>query len=127
MATGKRKTTARTNIGKRKPHPRGVTEATKRRRRLRRAKDRTWSAKVNEHSNALDLKSGIFSSDSPRSIARSLKRSAEASKRRKSTPFRSAMSMLNFYINRGGKGLSKQRRDILERAKPELRKLFGRA
>jgi len=77
-------------------------------------------------SNALDLERNVFTQRSPRAVAQSLKRSAERSKRRKSAPFRSAMSMLNFEINRAGKGLSKSQRDVLERAKGELRKLYGR-
>src|SRR5438270_4242985 len=85
-----------------------------------------WSARVMRTSDALDLEHGVFTKRSPRAIARSLKRSAEHSRRRKSAPFRSAMSMLNFHINRGGKGLSKSQRVVLERAKRELRKLYGR-
>lgn len=79
-----------------------------------------------QHSNALDLKSGVFRMNSPHRIALSLKRSSERSKRRKGTPYQSAMSMLNFYINRAGKTLSPRRKRILKRAKPELRKVFGR-
>src|SRR6185369_762411 len=86
-----------------------------------------WSRKVTETSNALDLDSGVFSREDPRSIARSLKRSADRSRRRKSDPFRSAMSMLNFYINRAGKNLSKTRRARLETAKRELRNLVRQA
>lgn len=74
----------------------------------------------------MDLQSGVFKLKSPRALARSLKRSAERSSRRKSTPFRSAMSMLNFEINRGGKNLSLERKRVLNAAKLELRKLFGR-
>ena len=85
-----------------------------------------WSARVMRTSNALDLERGVFKKRSARAIARSLKRSAERSKRRKSAPFRSAMSMLNFHINRGGKGLSSSQRKVLEAAKGELRKLYGR-
>src|SRR5919204_4126074 len=85
-----------------------------------------WSRQVTERSNALDLESGIFARNDPRSIARSLKRSADRSRRRKSDPFRSAMSMLNFYINRAGKSLSKTRRARLEAAKDELRDLYHR-
>jgi hypothetical protein len=92
-----------------------------------RANPRRWSARVMKTSNALDLESGVFMQRSPRAIAASLKRSALASRRRKSEPFRSAMSMLNFHINRSGRGLSPERRRVLERAKTELRKLFGRA
>jgi hypothetical protein len=73
-----------------------------------------WSQRVTEKSNALDLDEGVFSRDDPRSIARSLKRSADRSRRRKSDPFRSAMSMLTFYINRAGKKLSKDQRSRLE-------------
>ncbi|HEY6824891.1 MAG TPA: DUF3175 domain-containing protein [Steroidobacteraceae bacterium] len=87
---------------------------------------RRWSAEVMKRSDALDLEAGVFTQRSPRAIAASLKRSALASRRRKSEPFRSAMSMLNFHINRSGRGLSAQRREILERAKGELRRLFGR-
>jgi len=85
-----------------------------------------WSARVTQRSDALDLDASVFTRDDPRSIARSLKRSAERSTRRKSDPFRSAMSMLNFYINRAGKKLPKQRRSTLERAKDELRRAFHR-
>ena len=88
-------------------------------------KNKLWSRRVTETSHALDLDEGVFSRADPRSIARSLKRSAEHSRRRKSNPFRSAMSMLNFYINRGGKNLSASQTKILERAKDELRKAFG--
>jgi hypothetical protein len=85
-----------------------------------------WSAKVTRTSNALDLADGVFKQRSARAIAESLKRSALASHRRKTEPFRSAMSMLNFEINRAGRGLSAERRRTLERAKVELRKVFGR-
>jgi hypothetical protein len=85
-----------------------------------------WSRRVTETSNALDLDPGVFLRDAPRSIARSLKRSAERSRRRKSDAFRSAMSMLTFYINRAGKNLSKARRKRLEAAKEELRSLYHR-
>jgi len=85
-----------------------------------------WSAHVMETSDALDLKEDIFKG-SPRQVAVSLKRSAEHSHRRKSSPFQSAMSMLTFYINRAGKNLSAGRRKRLESAKGELRKAFGRS
>src|SRR5205814_3562676 len=90
------------------------------------AATRRWSAKVMRTSNALDLEGGVFKG-SARAIAASLKRSAEASRRRKSTPFRSAMSMLNFHLNRSGKGLTAERRRTLEAAKQELRRLFHHA
>lgn len=77
-------------------------------------------------SDALDLEAGVFTQRSPRAIAASLKRSALASHRRKAEPFRSAMSMLNFHINRSGRALPPERRETLERAKSELRRLFGR-
>ena len=86
-----------------------------------------WSARVTRESNALDLEPGVFEQDDPRRIALSLKRSAEASRRRKSEPYRSAMSMLTFYINRAGRSLSDERRRTLEAAKGELRRAFGRA
>jgi hypothetical protein len=85
-----------------------------------------WSQRMTRESDALDLDAGVFKKDSPGAIARSLKRSAEQSGRRKSEPYRSAMSMLTFYINRAGKTLSKRRLSLLERAKGELRKVFGR-
>ena len=81
---------------------------------------------MSRRSNALDLERAIFKSRSPARIAASLKRSAERSKRRKGTPLQSAMSMLNFYENRAGRNLSPARRKVLERAKAELRKAFGR-
>lgn len=83
-----------------------------------------WSQKVTETSNAMDLEPNVFSSRSPRKVAESLKRSAEESHRRKGTPFQSAMSMLNFYINRAGKTLSPGRKRILDNAKTELRRLY---
>jgi hypothetical protein len=85
-----------------------------------------WSQNVTEHSDALDLKKGVFTLKDPKRIAASLKRSAEASKRRKADPYRSAMSMLVFYINRAGRTLPAAQRTRLERAKDELRKAFGR-
>jgi hypothetical protein len=85
-----------------------------------------WSQRVTEQSNALDLEPGVFTWRDPRRIARSLKASAERSDRRKTDPFRSAMSMLNFYINRAGRQLDEGQRLRLEAAKDELRALFGR-
>jgi len=82
-------------------------------------------AEVTEHSHALDLQAGVFDLKDAKSVARSLKRSAERSTRRKSTPYRSALSMLDFYMKRAGKDLPARRRKTLERAKVELRKLFG--
>jgi hypothetical protein len=111
--------TKRPRAGRRSPRRR--TSETKRRRRTR-----YWSAAVTERSNALDLEAGVFTLESPRAIAASLKRSAEHSRRRRSPAYRSAMSMLTFYINRAGVGLSPARRRVLEQAKTELRHLFGR-
>lgn len=87
---------------------------------------RKWSARVTERSDAMTLEDSVFKQRSPTAIARSLKRSAERSHRRKSAPFRSAMSMLNFYINRAGKNLSASRKRTLERAKDKLREAFGK-
>src|ERR1700722_19518226 len=85
-----------------------------------------WSARVTRTSDALDLKGGVFSLRDPKRIAASLKHSAERSHRRKSNPYRSALSMLTFYINRAGRNLPAARRKTLQRAKVELRKQFGR-
>ena len=95
-------------------------------RKIRRdgANKQRWSAQVTQRSDALDLESGVFKRN-PHDVAVSLKRSAEQSTRRKSSPYRSAMSMLTFYINRAGSHLSTSRSDVLERAKDELRKLFS--
>src|SRR5207302_8692139 len=90
------------------------------------SKSRRWSAEVMRRSNALDLESNVFKSTNPRRIASSLKRSAESSQRRKGTPYQSAMSMLNFYINRAGKSLPAEQKRVLERAKGELRSAFGK-
>jgi Protein of unknown function (DUF3175) len=90
------------------------------------AKTKRWTQHVMETSNALDLEEGVFTRDDPREIALSLQRSAERSQRRKSSPFRSAMSMLTFHINRAGRKLSQEQRDRLEAAKDELRALYGK-
>jgi hypothetical protein len=87
---------------------------------------RYWSGDVTRASNALDLEGGVFTWSDPRRIAASLKRSAEESRRRKADPYRSALSMLVFYINRAGKNLPATRRRTLEKAKTELRRQFGR-
>jgi hypothetical protein len=106
----------------RKPSPKAPrTRATSRKA------PELWSAEVTRRSNALDLESGVFTWKDPKQIAASLKRSAEASDRKKTDSFRSALSMLNFYINRAGTNLSDSRLRILTRAKGELRKQFGRA
>ncbi len=85
-----------------------------------------WSQSVTDNSDAMDLKPDVFKLDDPKQIAASLKRSAERSHRRKSAPYRSAMSMLTFYVNRAGHNLTAKRKRVLERAKDELRKAFGK-
>ena len=90
------------------------------------SKSEKWSQEVTDSSDSLDLEEGVFSLEDPREIARSLKKSAEESDRKKSDPYRSAMSMLTFYINRAGKQLPDEQRERLEKAKDELRDLFGR-
>lgn len=91
----------------------------------KRTKLRKWSAKVTRASHALELENGVFRKRSARDIAKSLKRSAERSRERKSAPFRSAMSMLTFYMNRAGRNMSANRKRTLESAKGELRRLFA--
>ena len=93
---------------------------------IKRPKEHKWTAEVTRNSNAMDLEPGVFKNDDPAKIAQSLKRSAERSDRRKSSPFRSAMSMLTFYLNRGGKNLSTAQKRKLEMAKVKLREAFGR-
>ena len=99
---------------------------TTRRKSARPKTNRFWSARVTKESNALDLERGVFALSDPKRIAASLKRSAEQSRRRKSDPYRSALSMLTFYVNRAGKNLPAGRRRLLQRAKAELRRQFGR-
>jgi hypothetical protein len=100
--------------------------AAKRKASRTAATNKRWSAAVSERSDALDLEPGVFTWRSAARIAASLKHSAEVSKRRKADPYRSAQSMLTFYINRAGKGLSAERKKVLQRAKGELRRLFSR-
>jgi hypothetical protein len=102
------------------------TKAKKSPKTVRGQKSKRWSAQVTKRSDALDLESDVFKGKDPRRIALSLKRSAERSKRRKATSYQSAMSMLNFYINRAGKNLPQKQKRVLERAKDELRDVFGR-
>lgn len=106
--------------------PRTAKAKTARRKTAHKKTARKWSARVTERSDAMTLENDVFKQRSPAAIAHSLKRSAERSHRRKSSPFRSAMSMLNFYINRAGKNLSAAKKKKLERAKEELREAFGR-
>jgi hypothetical protein len=112
----KRRTTKRASA-KSKPRPKAK----------RRASPKRWSARVMQRSDALDLEQRAFTWRDPKRIARSLKASAEHSKRRKAGPFQSAMSMLNFYLNRGGRNLPAERKKVLNQAKVELRRLFDRA
>ena len=103
-----------------------VRRKTTRRKASRPKTERYWSARVTKESDALDLDRGVFTLSDPKRIAASLKRSAERSRRRKSDPYRSALSMLTFYINRAGKNLPASRRQTLQRAKVELGRQFGR-
>ncbi len=125
MMLGGRMAVKRVRAARKRPAAKRVA----RRRTVKRAKKGTstkWSAAVMERSDAMDLETGVFKKKTARQIALSLKRSVERSQRRKSPPFRSAMSMLNFEINRAGRNLSAQRRALLNQAKAELRKLFHR-
>jgi Protein of unknown function (DUF3175) len=111
------------------PTRRGSTRGRRTQARAGRSatrRGRKWSQRVTQTSNALDLEKDVFTLQSPRAVAASLKRSALRSKRRKGSPFQSAVSMLNFYINRAGRGLTRPRKAVLERAKGELRRAFGR-
>ena len=116
MARAATKKTARKPAAKRS-HARSKTKT---------ARGARWSKRVTETSDALDLKSGVFKLRDPNRIAASLKRSAERSKRRKTNPYRSALSMLTFYINRAGKNLPASRRKVLDRAKGALKRQFGK-
>jgi len=114
-----------------KKHRRKSGDRSRRRRssaarRPRPASGRRWSRRVTEHSDSLTLDRGVFTQRDPKRIAASLKRSAERSKRRKADPFRSALSMLTFYINRAGRNLPASRKRTLMRAKDELRRQFGK-
>jgi Protein of unknown function (DUF3175) len=122
-----RKSAARKSAAKssrRSSHRKTLRRGPGRHRTARRG--RRWSARVTRESDALDLERGVFTGRDPKRIAASLKRSAERSHRRKADPYRSALSMLTFYINRAGKNLPAGRRKTLQRAKTELRKQFGR-
>ena len=111
-ARTKAKTTARRKSAAKKPATRHTANK--------------WSQSVTDNSDAMDLKPDVFKLDDPKKIAASLKRSAERSHRRKAAPYRSAMSMLTFYVNRAGHNLTAKRKRVLERAKDELRKAFGK-
>jgi hypothetical protein len=117
----------RKTANSRKPATRKTTRKTARKRSARKASPKRWSQRVARESDALDLKQGVFKLTSAKKIAASLKRSAEHSSRRKAGAYRSALSMLTFYINRAGKTLPKTQRERLERAKGELKRQFGKA
>jgi Protein of unknown function (DUF3175) len=121
--TATRRRTARPQSSRQNPNRAKTTRA----KPTRRQGVRYWSGRVTRESNALDLDAGVFRLNDPKRIAASLKRSAEKSRRRKAEPYRSALSMLVFYINRAGKNLPASRRRTLEKAKVELRRQFGRA
>src|ERR1700743_2292106 len=104
-----------------KNHPRSKKTGGKQSAKKKNSGGRKWSAGVTQHSNALDLEKGVFTSGSPEKIAASLERSAQKSKRKKGTAHKSAMSMLNFYINRAGKNLSASKKKVLTKAKDKLR------
>lgn len=126
--TAPRKTTRKTAARKTSARktPARKAGATRRKTGARKASPKYWSQRVTQQSDALDLQHGVFKLTSPKKIAASLKRSAEHSRRRKTGAYRSALSMLTFYINRAGKTLPKTQRDRLERAKLELKHQFGK-
>jgi hypothetical protein len=121
-------TKTRTKTASRKSARRATStrRRTASKKTTRRSSQKRWSQRVTRDSDALDLKRGVFTQTDPKKIASSLKRSAEHSTRRKSGAYRSALSMLTFYINRAGKTLPKTQRTRLERAKVELKRAFGR-
>jgi Protein of unknown function (DUF3175) len=124
MAAKAKRTPAKRSTTKRRAAKRGQPKRAKAKRAG--AKRKYWSGEVTAHSDALDLTGRVFTWRDPKRIARSLKQSAERSKRRKTGPYQSAMSMLNFYLNRGGRNLPADRKRVLDQAKTELRRLFGR-
>ena len=124
-ASHARKTTARKTARKGKTRA-GKASPARRKSAAKKPSPKRWSQRVTKESDALDLKRGVFTLRDPKRIAASLKRSAERSSRRKTSAYRSALSMLTFYINRAGKTLPKTQRDRLQRAKAELKRAFGR-
>jgi hypothetical protein len=120
MATDRKTARSRKTTTRKQTSPARSASAPKK------ASPKRWSQRVTRESDALDLKRGVFSLRDPKRIAASLKRSAERSSRRKSSPYRSALSMLTFYINRAGKTLPKTQRERLQRAKGELKRQFGK-
>ena len=126
QSTTRRRTARKPIAGKSTARKSAGKSARKSTRKSTRKSGRRWSGEVTRTSNALDLASGVFTWTNPKRIAGSLKRSAERSSRRKADPYRSALSMLTFYLNRAGKNLAAGQRRILRRAKDELRRQFGR-
>ncbi|WP_407186691.1 DUF3175 domain-containing protein [Bradyrhizobium centrosematis] len=126
MAQVRKTTQSRKPARKKTSARRSTARKSATRKSSKRAAPKRWSQRVTKESDALDLKQGVFKLTSPRKIATSLKRSAEHSSRRKTGAYRSALSMLTFYINRAGKTLPKTQRARLEKAKVELRRAFGR-
>jgi hypothetical protein len=124
--TATRKAPRKTADRKTSPARQKTGAARKKTSKSNRVKSNRWSQRVTKESDALDLRHGVFTPSDPKKIAASLKRSAESSKRRKTGAYRSALSMLTFYINRAGKTLPKTQRDRLQRAKTELKHQFGR-
>lgn len=126
MAQVRKTTQSRKPARKKTSARRSTARKSSTRKSSKRAAPKRWSQRVTKESDALDLKQGVFKLTSPRKIATSLKRSAEHSSRRKTGAYRSALSMLTFYINRAGKTLPKTQRTRLEKAKVELKRAFGR-
>jgi hypothetical protein len=126
MATSSRKKASSKTVRKSPPKTASKTTPRKKAPAKRKASPKRWSQRVTQESDALDLKRGVFTLRDPKRIAASLKRSAERSSRRKAGAYRSAVSMLTFYVNRAGKTLPKTQRERLERAKVELKRQFGR-
>ncbi|MEA2943923.1 MAG: hypothetical protein QOD09_4452 [Bradyrhizobium sp.] len=127
MATGSRNKKAPSKTARKSPRTTASKTTTRRKAPAKRkASPKRWSQRVTQESDALDLKRGVFTLRDPKRIAASLKRSAERSSRRKAGAYRSALSMLTFYVNRAGKTLPKTQRERLERAKVELKRRFGR-
>ena len=126
MATNSRKKTSSKTARKTKRTTASKASARRKSSAMPKASPKRWSQKVTQESDALDLKRGVFTLRDPKRIAASLKRSAERSSRRKTGAYRSALSMLTFYVNRAGKTLPKTQRERLERAKAELKRQFGR-
>lgn len=125
MTASRKPAHSRTSPVRQKTTPRKASP-TRQKTTVRKASKKRWSQRVTRESNALDLEQGVFKLTDPKEIAASLKHSAERSSRRKAGAYRSALSMLTFYINRAGKALPKAQRGRLERAKVELRRQFGR-